>query len=302
MAPAKVLQIGYLPESAQQELRGRYTVLESEHTVDASVEVVITDGTCGVPTELIETLPNLKLIAVNGAGTDAIDLTLTASRAIAVETTGSVLADDVADMAMALLLAVSRQILIADAYVRSGSWERAAPLPLATSLSGKRMGIFGLGQIGQAIARRAEAFGMEVCYFNRTVRTDVYWPRATSLLDLAQQSDILMSVVPGGDVTRHAIDFEVLRLLGPSGFVVNVGRGSVIHEAALAEAIGERIIAGAGLDVFEDEPRVHPSLLASPHVVLQPHRGSATAQTRERMGQMVLGMIERFFLKQTHWI
>jgi lactate dehydrogenase-like 2-hydroxyacid dehydrogenase len=204
-----------------------------------------------------------------------------------------VLASDVADVAMGLIIATARDLFGADQFVRSGGWT-AGKYPLARSLKGARLGIVGLGAIGSALAGRAEAFGMAIGYHTRRVVSRSPYPHFESVPDLAGWCDFLALCCPGGPATYRLADARVLGALGAKGFLINVARGSVVDEAALAEALQSGVIAGAGLDVFEDEPRPHPALLGCPKTVLLPHIGSATTETREAMARaMVDALVER---------
>jgi lactate dehydrogenase-like 2-hydroxyacid dehydrogenase len=201
--------------------------------------------------------------------------------------TPDVLNDDVADLAIALMLCAARQLPAADRFVRSGDWEKGA-MPLQRKLSGARLGLVGIGRIGQTIARRAAAFDMSIAYTARTRKDDLpftYYPNA---VELAAHSDFLVVITPGGAGTRKMIDRAVLQALGPRGYLINVARGSVVDEAALIEALEQGVIGGAALDVFESEPRVPQRLKDLPQVVLTPHVGSATHQTRQAMADLAM--------------
>jgi hydroxypyruvate reductase len=242
----------------------------------------------GVPvrTHLVEALPNLEIIAQNGVGVDNIDLKFTASRGIAVTNTPDVLTDDTADTALALLLAVARRVCEGDMYVRVGKWANG-PMPLGTSLSGKRVGIVGLGRIGQAIAKRCEAFGMHIAYYGRSQK-DVPYAYYSDIKAMATDCDMMILAIAGGPNTRDLITFDVLEALGKRGILINVARGSVIKELDLLAALSNRTIAGAGLDVYQNEPNVPEALVSMDNVVLLPHVGSATLETRTKMGQLVV--------------
>lgn len=239
-----------------------------------------------VRANLIEALPNLEIISQFGVGTDNIDLPLAKSRGIAVTNTPDVLTNDTADTALALLLAVTRRVCEGDMYVRVGKWLNG-PMPLGTSMFGKRVGIVGLGKIGLAIARRCEAFGMTVSYNGRT-KKDVPYEYFSDINAMAQNSDILILACSGGEGTKNLVDNSVLKSLGPRGILINVARGSVVDEAALLDALASQTIAGAGLDVFASEPHVPKALVSMDNVVLLPHVGSATIETRTIMGKLVI--------------
>lgn len=258
------------------------------------IRAIAASGESKVPRETVERLPALELVSVFGVGYDGIDVAAVRERGGEVTHTPDVLNDEVADLALALVLAVARRIPQADRYVREGRWA-GGPMPLARKVSGSRLGIVGLGRIGRAIASRAIAFGMSVAYTARSRRHDVdfaYHPDAASL---AAAVDFLVVITPGGAGTRKLIDGRVLEALGPEGYLVNVARGSVVDEAALVDALERKTIAGAGLDVFENEPNVPERLRALDNVVLTPHVGSATQQTRQAMADLAFGNLQAHF-------
>ena len=253
--------------------------------VGANVRAVYTTGIAGLDAATAARLPQLEIVAVHGVGVDAVDFEALAPRAIPVTNTPDVLTDDVADLAVGLLLAASRRLPQLDRYVRAGSWEAKAPLTPARSLRGKVAGIVGFGRIGQAVAARLAAFGLEIRYFQRSTAASPY-ARSESLLALARASDFLVVCAPGGAATRAMIDGAVIDALGPAGLLVNIARGSLVDEAALALALREGRLGAAALDVFEDEPRVPPALRELDNVVLTPHVGSFTRETRSAMGML----------------
>ena len=255
------------------------------------ITAIAASGDSKVGAELIAALPALKIISVMGVGYDGIDVAAAKARGVMVTHTPNVLNDDVADLALALMLALARQIPLADRFVRSGDWPNG-PLPLGRKLSGARLGLVGIGRIGQAIAHRAAAFGMPIAYTSRTAKPGLPWRHFASAAALAAESDYLVLITPGGAGTRKLIDAEVLRALGPSGCVVNVARGSVIDEVALVEALQAGTIGGAGLDVFENEPAVPQALREMQNVVLTPHIGSATGETRQAMAQLAFDNLD----------
>lgn len=266
--------------------------------VGPKVRAVVTGGGTGVSPALFDALPQLGLIAINGIGTDAVDLERARRQGVRVTTTPGVLTDDVADIAIALMLASSRRIAEGDRLVRAGAWSQGKRLTLGRSISGKRVGIFGLGQIGRAIAKRAEAFSAQILYFNRSDIPDAPWPRAESLEALARDSDILIVSVAGGAQTRGLVNRAVLDALGPEGILINVARGSVVDEPELVSALKDGRIWGAGLDVFAHEPHVPEELFELDNVVLMPHQGSATIETRLAMGELVLRNVAAYFAGQ----
>jgi lactate dehydrogenase-like 2-hydroxyacid dehydrogenase len=238
--------------------------------------------------------PNLEFIAHFGVGYDGVDAAWCGRNGIIVSNTPDVLTDEVADLAVGLLLATIRQLPQADAFLRRGDWLKGA-FPLTTTLRGRKVGILGLGRIGKAVAERIEGFGVEIAYHGRSRQPDVAYAYHDSLRGLAAAVDVLISIAPGGPETRRIIDAQVLEALGPDGILINVGRGTVVDEAALIEALKAGRILSAGLDVFEDEPRVPQALIDMPHVVLLPHVGSASHHTRRLMGQLVVDNLLSWF-------
>jgi lactate dehydrogenase-like 2-hydroxyacid dehydrogenase len=236
---------------------------------------------------VLEKLPGLQIIANLGVGYDNIDVAAAARRGIVITNTPDVLTDETADTAFGLLLCAVRQLPQADAYLRAGNW-LTEPFPLSASLRNRTMGILGLGRIGKAIARRAEAFGVKVIYHGRTPQADVAYPFFASLEEMAGACDILMVAAPGGPETRKIVDARILDALGPTGILINIARGTVVDEPALIRALQEKRILTAGLDVFADEPNVPADLIAIPHVVLLPHVGSASVATRNAMNDLVI--------------
>ncbi|MGC1333246.1 2-hydroxyacid dehydrogenase, partial [Pseudomonas sp.] len=261
------------------------------HANGAGVKALVTSGVYGATAELLAQLPNLEAIFSFGVGYDAIAVDVARDRGIAVSNTPQVLDDCVADTAMALVLDTLRRFTEADRYVRAGKWHQAR-FPVAVKVGGKKLGIVGLGNIGQAIARRAAAFDMDILYHNRTPKDGVDYTYFAELDALISACDVLVLAVPGGKNTDRLIDARRLALLGSKGFLINIARGSVVDQDALIHALQQGIIAGAGLDVFEAEPQVPDSLVAMDNVVLLPHVGSGTAETRQAMGDLVWQNIE----------
>jgi len=292
-SPQEVLSVANLSPALMKQLTAAYTVHQRLHETDPAafalaaprIAAIAASGESKVSAALMDQLPALKIISVMGVGYDGVDVAAAKARGVVVTHTPGVLNDDVADLAIALMLGVSRQIALADRYVRAGQWT-SGPLPLGRKMSGARVGIVGMGRIGQAIALRAAAFGMRIAYTARSEKADLphaYFPTPAAL---AAQSDYLVIITPGGAGTRKLIDAEVMKALGPNGVIVNVARGSVIDETALVEALRNKTIAGAGLDVFEAEPNVPQALREMDNVLLTPHIGSATAQTRGAMAEL----------------
>ena len=258
------------------------------------VEGLATFGGYSIGDALMAALPKLKIVSTMTIGFDHIDLVAAKARGIKVTNTPDVLTDDVADLAIALLLAVARRIVVADRFVREGRWPKGG-FPLTTKLGGATMGILGLGRIGLAIAQRAEAMRMKIVYHGPRRKSEVPYRYYDDLAAMAQDVDYLMVACPGGAETRHLVDAKVLAALGPRGVVINIARGSVIDEAAMAQALIEGKIGGAGLDVFVEEPQVPEALFALENVVLQPHLGSATQETRIAMGQLMVDNLKAHF-------
>lgn len=251
-------------------------------------------GTVG--RELLSQLPAVEIVANFGVGYENIDVAAATQRGVVVTNTPGVLDEDVADLAVGLLLATLRQIPQADRFVRKGRWPQGS-FPLSPTLRGRRVGIVGLGAIGKAVARRLAAFGVAIAYHGRSAQISVPHPYFADVVSLAAASDVLVVIVPGGAATRYLIDRAVLRALGPQGVLVNVARGSVVDEAALVAALEAGEIMAAGLDVYEDEPHVPQALLDLPGVVLLPHVGSATEHTRRAMAQLVADNLLAWFAK-----
>lgn len=237
--------------------------------------------------------PNLKIVSSFGVGYDHVDAVWAGKHGIVVTNTPDVLNEEVADTALGLLLATVRRLPQADRYLRDSKWMQG-PFPLSDSLRGKTMGILGLGRIGKAIARRAEACGLKVAYHGRSRQADVAYPYHASLVEMARAVDILMVITPGGPATNKLVNAEVLEALGPKGVLINVARGSVVDEAALVAALQAGKISAAGLDVFEVEPCVPAELIAMDNVVLLPHVGSASVATRRAMAQLVVDNLVSF--------
>lgn len=284
----------------QTQLEQRYTVHQPNDTditqAHERIRAVITGGGTGLPEPWFEKLPNLGLVAINGVGTDQVDLERARARNIRVSTTPDVLTEDVADMAIALLLAVCRHVVRGDALVRDGRWANGGTLPLGRSLRGQRIGILGLGQIGRAVARRSSAFGMAVAYYNRSdVDTPTDWIRCATPQQLARHCDALVVCIAATPATADLVDKTIFDALGQNGVLINIARGSVVDEQALIDALSTQRIAGAGLDVFKNEPAVRPAFSALDNVVVMPHQGSATVETRQAMGATVLANLEAFF-------
>ena len=300
----KILALGTMLPAEMHKLQAHFDVVKlwSEPDPEATLQfhkeniVAILSTYNGLPVtrRLVESLPNLSMVAQFGAGVDNIDLIALKARDILLTHTPDVLTNDTADIAMALLLATMRRVVESDMYVRVGKWHSGA-FPLSTSLTGKTIGIVGMGRIGRAIAKRAAGFEMDIIYHGPHEKPDVPYQYYADLVQMAEAADILMLTCKGGDDTKHLINARVMKALGPRGFIINVARGSVIKTEDLLVALSNRMIAGVGLDVFDAEPAVPPALLNMDQVVLLPHIGSATQETRAKMGDLVIQNILAHF-------
>ena len=254
---------------------------------------LVQGGGTVTPTSLLDALPALEIISVFGVGYDGVPVDYCRQRAIKVTNTPDVLTDDVADVAVGLIMMTGRGFVRLNRFVHAGEWEKRGP-ELTTKLSGKRVGILGLGRIGKAIAERVRALGMEVSYTGRN-RQDVPYRFVPELKALAAESDFLVVASPGGAATKHIVNADVLAALGKKGTLVNIARGSIVDEKALVAALQSGVIKGAGLDVFADEPRIPAPLLTMDNVVLLPHVGSATNETRKAMGDLCKANLDAWF-------
>ncbi|KWX23219.1 hydroxyacid dehydrogenase [Mycolicibacterium wolinskyi] len=299
----RVLQVGPLKPSLAETLRNTYDALVlpdgseraaflAEH--GARIHAAVTSGRTGVNAELMAALPNLGAVVNFGVGYDTTDVDAAAASGVMVSNTPDVLSDCVADTAVGLLIDVLRQFSAADRYLRAGRWPADGNYPLTHKVSGSRVGIIGLGRIGNAIATRLTAFGCSISYHNRNERTDSPYEYVASPVELARQVDVLVIAAAGGNATRNLVDRDVLDALGPNGYLVNIARGSVVDEDALVEALADGRLAGAGLDVFVDEPNVPEPLLTMDNVVLLPHVGSGTVETRAAMEALTLANLDKF--------
>jgi lactate dehydrogenase-like 2-hydroxyacid dehydrogenase len=262
--------------------------------VGGKVRAVVTGGGSGMPAAWFDKLPKLGVIAINGVGTDAVDLVQAKARGVRVTTTPGVLTDDVADIGIGLILATMRKLSHGDRFVRAGQWGKDK-FPLGSKVTGKKLGIFGMGQIGGAIAKRAAGFDMPVAYTNRKPVEGSPHQFIASLNDLAAWADILVIAASASAETRGIVNRATFDALGPQGVLVNVGRGAIIDEPELVKALQENRIAGAGLDVFAHEPSVPAELFTLDNVALMPHQASATLETRLGMGDLVLRNVEAYF-------
>ncbi len=261
----------------------------------ANIRAIATDGHHGVDAETMAACPNLEMISGFGVGYDGVDIPACEARGIKVSNTPDVLNDAVAEMGLAMMLALARQIPQTDQYVRQGRWVREGNYPLTRELTGKTLGILGLGRIGKAIAERAQAFRMRVVYHGR--REQAYQPYQyyADLETMARDADWLMVIAPATAETTGLVSRSVMQALGPDGCLVNIARGALVDEAALVDLLQSGALGGAALDVFEAEPKVPEALYALDNVVLSPHQGSATQKTRQQMGELVVENLAAFF-------
>ncbi|KRW93714.1 NAD(P)-dependent oxidoreductase [Paracoccus sp. MKU1] len=295
MTRPRILALAELkPQDMADRLAADYRVIRDIGDA-ADVEVVLTAGNIGLSGAQMARLPALRLIAVNGVGVDAVDLAEARRRGIAVTTTPDVLSLAVAEMALGLALAAGRRIAEGDRFVRAGGWSSGGKLGLGLSVLERRAGILGYGRIGRRLADLLRGMGMEVLYTARHERPDSPDGFRPDALALARDCALLFVTAAGGEDTRGLVDAEVLAALGSDGILVNVARGPVVDAGALAAALDAGAIAGAGLDVFDDEPNVPQALLDAPNCVLTPHIGSATAEARRAMAQLVLDNIAAHF-------
>jgi hydroxypyruvate reductase len=298
-----VLAVAKLPPFYMEPLQAAFTVHDRLHETDPeafariapTIRAVTGGGESQVPRALMDKLPALELVSIMGVGYDKVDVQAAIERGVPVTHTPDVLNDEVADLAMGLMLSVARRIPQADRYVREGKWATQGPVPLTRKMSGARLGIVGLGRIGQAIAKRATAFDMRIAYTTRNRRAESPFTYYPSARELAANVDFLVVITPGGEGTRNLIDADVLRALGPNGYLINVARGTVVDEQALIAALQGGVIAGAGLDVFANEPNVPEALRAMENVVLTPHMASGTRETRQAMADLALENLTAHF-------
>ncbi|KAK1414267.1 hypothetical protein QVD17_30011 [Tagetes erecta] len=262
-----------------------------------SIRAVVGNASAGADKELIDSLPALEIVSSFSVGLDKVDLEYCKEKGIRVTNTPDVLTEDVADLAIGLMLTTLRGICECDRYVRSGLWKKG-DFKLTTKFSGKKVGIIGLGRIGAAIAKRAEAFNCPISYYSRSEKPESKYKYFPSVVELASHCDILVVACALTEETRHIVNREVINALGPKGFVINIGRGPHIDEPELVSALVEGRIAGAGLDVFENEPKVPEELFGLDNVVLLPHVGSGTVETRNAMADLVIGNLEAHFSKK----
>lgn len=299
MSRPTVLQVGRFPARFNERLQRDYQLIRLWEQKDfiaehgAEVDIVVTSARYGCSAEQLAQMPNLKAICSFGVGHDSIAVEEAKARGIPISTTPDVLNECVADTAIGLIIDTARQFAASDQHVRQGNWLKGQ-YPLTRKVSGKKLGIVGFGRIGKEIAKRAAGFDMDIRYHNRRPDPSADYSYEADLKALASWADFLVLACPGGASTHHLIDAEVLAALGAEGILVNISRGSVVDEPALVAALQAGTLGGAGLDVFEDEPRVPEALFAMPNVVLLPHVGSATEETRLAMENLVFDNLDAF--------
>jgi len=292
-----ILQLVPLRPEVQTELAARYR-LHGKADFDKVADIVrgcVTNGHSGPPPEMIDRMPKLEIIASASVGYDGIPVEYARSKGIPTTNTPEVLNDDVADLAIGLMIMTARRLVASDRYVRSGRWAKEGEYPLASRASGKRVGILGMGRIGKEIGKRAEAMNNKVAYHSRRPVADVHYQYYPSLVELAKNSDFLVVIIPSTAETLKIVSKDVIEALGPTGILVNVARGAVVDEDALVAALTAGKLGGAGLDVFVNEPKVPEVLFGMDNVVLEPHVGSATNETRRAMSQLVLDNLDAKF-------
>lgn len=304
MGKPEILQLASYPDWDQVPLDAAFTMLRHDQAADKAAFLaehgprargIATNGGVGASSAVIAACPKLEVISIYGVGYDAVDLAACRARGIKVGNTPDVLTDDCADLAVAMLLALARGVVKAEAFARDG-WMRGA-FPLTRRVTGMRVGILGLGRIGTEVARRLEGFRCEIAYSARSKR-DVTWAYEPDPVALAARSDVLVVTALANADTRHIVNAKVIAALGPRGMLVNISRASNIDEAALLEALEAGRLGGAALDVFEGEPNLNPRFLALPNVLLQPHHASGTVETRKAMGQMMRDNLAAHFAGQ----
>jgi len=299
--PVTVLIPGWMHEHAKSMLAQQFRVVEIEEgrlaelTESERLAVRGVASHARIDAHFIDLLPNLEIIANFGVGYEAVDADYAHKKNVVVTNTPDVLTEEVADTTVGLLLNVVRELSKAEQYLRSGKW-MAAPYPLTRlTLRDRSIGIYGMGRIGRAIARRLEAFGLPIAYHSRRPVEGIQYPYYETLVDLARAVDTLISIVPGTATTANTINAETLKALGGNGVLINMGRGIVVDERALADALRTGTIAAAGLDVLQSEPNVPYELLSLDNLVLTPHIGSASEHTRTRMAELVANNIISWF-------
>ena len=303
----EILMMGPMMPHVEAALDEAYTVHRMHEADDRDALVaeagprirgIATDGHLGASGDLMDRLPALEVIACYGVGTDAIDLGHARDKGVTVANTPGVLNDDVANLAVALVLATSRNLVANDAYVRQGRWTEEGAPALSRGLRGRRVGILGLGRIGKNIAEKLTVFGCPIAYHGRSAQQGVSYEYFGDLAEMAASVDFLIAICPGGPATDGIVNAQVLKALGPDGTFINVARGSVHDETALVAALLNGTLGMAGLDVFTEEPHVPEALMKMDNVILQPHQGSGTVETRRAMGDLVIENLRLHFVGQ----
>jgi hydroxypyruvate reductase len=304
--PEKVLVFSRFPKTLMARIGEKFELLDAGgkppnevFSADqlGDIRAMITAGGTALPGRMMDLMPNLRVIVCYGTGYDGVDLKAAAERKITVGHSPGANAASVADIAMTLMLAATRRLLVLDNYVRSGDWAAAKPSPMMRpqpGMPGRRIGVYGMGEIGRKIAARCAAFEADVGYFSRSKR-DLPYQYFPSLEALADWCSVLMIAVRAGDDTHHVVNADILKRLGEDGYVVNIARGSVIDQKALVEALTSKTIAGAGLDVYAKEPHAPDALTALPNVVLTPHTGGHTLESHRNMQDCVLANLTAYF-------
>ena len=300
----EILAIGPFPDCTLTELNERFRVHHFSKLpthddipliVATRIRAVATVTIYGIPRTLLDRLPNVEVVCVFGVGADAVDLIATRERAIPVTNTPDIVAPEVADLAIGMMLASARNIVHGDHYARSGDWGKKGPIALGRSVGNKICGIVGLGAIGTAIATRATALRMKVLYTSRSEKRKVNYEFVASLPELARRSDFLMVACTGGPDTQNLISREIIQALGPTGTLINVSRGSVVDEEALIECLSNKSLGYAALDVYANEPHFDNRLRNFQNVILQPHHATAVLEARIAMGQLVVDNLVAHF-------
>jgi hydroxypyruvate reductase len=298
-----LLQVAQLPPFLTDRLAKTYRIHDFVNpsdpdalldTIGSNIKGILAGGMKGPNANLINRLENLEIISSMSVGFDATDVIAAQARGVIVTHTPEVLTADVADLAMAFILMAPRRISESERFLRAGKW-RGARMDLGTTVRGKRLGILGLGRIGQAVARRAEVFGLNIAYHDLKPFGDVTYRPYRSPMELAEASDILLVACEGGAATRGLVDADVLKALGPNGYLINTARGPIVDQTAMIAALQNGIIAGAALDVLDGEPEVPAELLAMENVVLTPHIASSTIETRHAMADLVCDNLDSHF-------
>ena len=305
MSKPVILQVGPYPEWDQVPLDAAFTVhryFEAEDKaaflakVGPDVQGIATRGELGADRAMIEACPQLKVISVYGVGYDAVDLAACREKGIRVTNTPDVLTGDVADLGVAMMLTLSRGMVGAEEWVRSGNWASKGLYPLKRRVFGRKAGVLGLGRIGFEVATRLAGFGMDIAYSDVSAKDYAKdWTFIDDPVELAKHADFLFVTLAASAATRHIVGNDVIEAVGPEGMIINISRASNIDEEALIAALGDGRLGSAALDVFEGEPALDPRFLALPNVLLQPHHASGTVETRKAMGQLVRDNLTAYF-------